>query len=108
MAGEANLDLFDHLGRIPHRVELVQRQRQAVPDHVHDRGHLHDVEVHADVHGLAWPDALAGAAFGTVKGVVDDTRIVFEASLVFLPERPRVHFSASGFQLLSRDVSALQ
>ncbi|MNN51836.1 hypothetical protein D3C81_1664970 [compost metagenome] len=108
MTRETHLDLLDHLRRVAHRVELIQGHRQAIPDYVHNRGHLHDVEVHADVYGLAWLDALASAALGPVEGVVDDPGIVLEPRLVLLAERAGVHLAPGGVQLIGRDVAALQ
>ncbi|MNP23337.1 hypothetical protein D3C76_1160430 [compost metagenome] len=108
MPWEARLDLLDHLRRVAHRVELIQGQGQAVADDIYHCGHLHDVEVHADVQGLTRLDALAGAALAAAEGVVNDPGIVLEAGFVLLPERARVHLAARGIQLLGRDVAALQ
>ena len=52
-----HLDLLDHLRRVAYRVELIQRQRQTLTDHVDNGGHLHDVEVHTDVYRLSRLDA---------------------------------------------------
>ncbi|MNC43390.1 hypothetical protein D3C75_922470 [compost metagenome] len=75
-------------------MELIQSQRKAVADDIDHCGHLHDVEVHADVQGLARLDSLAGAALAAAEGVVDDACVVLEAGLVLLPERARVHLAA--------------
>ncbi|MNE21664.1 hypothetical protein D3C80_1148340 [compost metagenome] len=108
VAGEPGLDLLDHLRRVAHRMELIKSQGQTIADDVDHCGHLHDVEVHADVQGLAWLDALTCAALAAAERVVDDAGIVLEAGFVLLPERARVHLSACRVQLFSRYVSALQ
>ncbi|MCY1433378.1 hypothetical protein D9M71_494050 [compost metagenome] len=89
-------------------MELIKSHGQTIADYIDHRGHLHDVEVHADVQGLARLDSLAGAALASAEGVVNDPGIVLEAGFVLLPERARVHLAARCIQFLSRDITALQ